>query len=254
MARPTHRPVASNDYYARRFYAPLEEERMDTVVISVGGSILIQDKDDMTYIRKLAKVLIGKTANHKLYVVTGGGRVAREYIRIGRELGASESFLDEIGIDVTRLNARLLITALGEHAYHVPAKTIEEALHAGATHQIVVMGGLHPGFTTDAVAAMMAERVGAARLVNATSVQGVFTADPNKDPKAKMIKKMTYDELIQIVDKSAHEAGPNIVFDPLAAKIVKRSGIKTMVCDGRNLPVLMNAIDDEEFPGTLISD
>jgi len=227
---------------------------MDTVVVSVGGSILIQDKDDITFIRKLAKVLIGKTANHKLYVVTGGGRVAREYIRIGRELGASETYLDEIGIEVTRLNARLLITALGDNAYHVPAKTIEEALHAGKTHQIVVMGGLHPGFTTDAVSAMIAERVNAARLVNATSVAGVFTSDPKKDPCAKMLKKMTFDELIEIVDKSEHAAGPNIVFDPLAAKIVKRSNIRTLVCDGRNLPVLMSAIDNKDFIGTTISD
>ena len=227
---------------------------MDTVVISVGGSILIQDKDDITFIRKLAKVLIGKTANHKLYVVTGGGRVAREYIRIGRELGASETYLDEIGIDVTRLNARLLITALGDHAYHVPAKTIEEALHAGKTHQIVVMGGLHPGFTTDAVSAMIAERVGAARLINATSVAGVFTADPKKDPRAKKLDRMTFDELIEIVDRSDHRAGPNIVFDPLAAKIVKRAGIRTLVCDGRNLPVLMSAIDNKDFTGTIISD
>jgi uridylate kinase len=227
---------------------------MDTVVISVGGSILIQDKDDITFIRKLAKVLIGKTANHKLYVVTGGGRVAREYIRIGRELGASETYLDEIGIEVTRLNARLLITALGDNAYHVPAKTIDEALHAGKTHQIVVMGGLHPGFTTDAVSAMVAERVNAARLVNATSVAGVYTSDPKKDPRAKMLKKLTFDELIKIVDRSEHAAGPNIVFDPLAAKIVKRSNIRTLVCDGRNLPVLMSAIDNKDFTGTIISD
>jgi uridylate kinase len=227
---------------------------MDTVVVSVGGSILIQDKDDITFIRKLAKVLIGKTTNHKLYVVTGGGRVAREYIRIGRELGASETYLDEIGIEVTRLNARLLITALGDNAYHVPAKTIDEALHAGKTHQIVVMGGLHPGFTTDAVSAMIAERVNAARLVNATSVAGVFTSDPNKDPRAKMLKKMTFDELIKIVDKSEHAAGPNVVFDPLAAKIVKRSGIRTLVCDGRNLHVLMSAIENKDFIGTTISD
>jgi uridylate kinase len=65
---------------------------------------------------------------------------------------------------------------------------------------------------------------------------------------------MTFDELIKIVDRSEHEAGPNIVFDPLAAKIVKRSGIRTLICDGRNLPVLMSAIDNKDFTGTTISD
>jgi len=227
---------------------------MDTVVVSIGGSILIQDKDDIGFFKKLAEALLNKSKDHKLYVVTGGGKVAREYIHIGRELGASETYLDEIGIDITRLNARLLITALGETAYHMPARIIEEALQAGKTHQIVVMGGLHPGFTTDAVSAMMAERVSAARLVNATSVPGVYTADPKKDPNAKMIKKMNYDELIGIVDKGERGAGPHIVFDPLAARIIKRSHIKTIVCDGRNLQALMGAIDGDGAAGTLISD
>lgn len=227
---------------------------MDTVVISLGGSILIQEKDDIDFFKKLASMLLDKSKEHKLYLVTGGGRVAREYIHIGRELGASETYLDEIGIDITRLNARLLITALGEAAYHIPARIIEEALQAGKTHQIVVMGGLHPGFTTDAVSAMMAERINAARLVNATSVPGVYTADPKKDPSAKMIKKMKYDELIEIVDKGEKGAGPHIVFDPLAARIIKRSHIKTIVCDGRNLQALTGAIDGNESSGTVISE
>jgi uridylate kinase len=227
---------------------------MDTVVISIGGSILIQEKDDIAFFRKLADMLLEKSNEHKLYIVTGGGKVAREYIHIGRELGASEGYLDEIGIDITRLNARLLITALGEKAYHMPARIIAEALDAGKTHQITVMGGLHPGFTTDAVSAMMAERVNAARLVNATSVPGVFTADPKKDRSAKLIKKMNYDELIEIVDKGEKGAGPHIVFDPLAARIIKRSHMKTIVCDGRNLQALVNSIDGDSSAGTLISD
>jgi len=227
---------------------------MDTVVVSIGGSILIQDKDDIAFFRKLAKALVSKSTEHRLFIVTGGGRMARDYIRIGRELGASETYLDEIGIDFTRLNSRLLITALGESAYHAPARTIDEAMVAAKTHKIVVMGGLHPGFTTDAVSAMMAERVNASLLVNATSVSGVFTADPKKDPQAKMIKKLNYDELIEIVDKGERGAGPNIVFDPLAARIIKRSCMKTIVCDGRNLPSLMSAIDGDESAGTLISE
>ena len=226
---------------------------MDNVVVSIGGSILIQNKDDITFLRKLAKVLIGQSTKHRLFVVTGGGRTAREYIRIGRELGASESYLDEIGIEVTRLNARLLITAIGDRCYHIPAKNIEEAIHAGKSHQIVVIGGLHPGFTTDAVSAMIAERVRASRLVNATAVQGVFTTDPKKDPKAKLIPRMTYDELIGIVDKSEHGAGPNVVFDPLAARIVKRAKINTIVCNGRNLKILMNAIEGDAVSGTVIT-
>ena len=107
---------------------------METVVLSLGGSVLVKDENDTSYLRKLAKILIGVSATQKLYVVVGGGKIARYYIKEGRELGADESFLDEMGIEVTRLNARLLIVALGDHAYHVPPKNYDEALHAGRTH------------------------------------------------------------------------------------------------------------------------
>jgi uridylate kinase len=53
---------------------------MESVVISLGGSVLIQDKEDTAYMRKLAKILLGLSTKYKLFVVTGGGRIARYYI------------------------------------------------------------------------------------------------------------------------------------------------------------------------------
>ncbi|MFY9605660.1 MAG: UMP kinase, partial [Thermoplasmata archaeon] len=66
---------------------------MEPVVLSLGGSVLVREEGDTSYIRKLAKILIGLSAKYKLYIVTGGGRIARYYIRAGRDLGADESFL-----------------------------------------------------------------------------------------------------------------------------------------------------------------
>src|SRR4030065_1713359 len=114
---------------------------MEPVVLSLGGSVLVRDEGDTSYIRKIAKILIGISANKKLYVVTGGGRIARYYIRAGRDLGADEGYLDEMGIEVTRLNARLLITALGDHANHSPPRSYDDAVHSGRLHSIVVLGG-----------------------------------------------------------------------------------------------------------------
>ena len=190
---------------------------------------------------------------YRLFVVVGGGRIARYYIKLARSLGTDESYLDEIGIEVTRLNARMLIVALGENAYHLPAKTFDEALSASKGHKIVVMGGTHPGHTTDAVSAMLGERAGAVRLVNATSVDGVYTADPKKDPEAKRLANMNYKELLEICLKVEPGAGPNIVFDPLGAKIVARSKIETRVVHGRELAELRKAIEGQEFHGTIIS-
>jgi uridylate kinase len=226
---------------------------METVVLSLGGSVLIKENEpDTTYIRALAKILLGISSKYKLYVVTGGGKVARSYIKSGRDLGADETFLDEIGIEVTRLNARLLITALGERAFHAPPKNYDEALHAGKSHQIVVMGGVSPGITTDAVSALLAERVRAKRLVNATSVDGAYTADPKKDPSATRIPSMDHKELVELVGKSPARAGPNNVFDSVGARVLERSRIELAIVDGKDFSNLIDALEGKKFKGTLV--
>ena len=225
---------------------------MDKVVISIGGSILVPDENDVEYIKTLASLLSDLSKTHKLFVVTGGGKIARYYISFGRALSADERYLDELGIEVTRLNARLLIKALGDHVYPKPAANIDEAEEASENHPIVVMGGTAPGHTTDAVSAMLADRVGAVRLVNATSVDGVYDSDPKKNPSAKKFDKMSHEQLIAISSKSEGIAGPTVIFDPDGAKIIAQSKIPLLVCHGRDLDTLKNAISGKEFNGTMV--
>jgi uridylate kinase len=226
---------------------------VESVVISLGGSVLIKDeKPDTAYIRALAKVLIGLSSKYRLFVVTGGGMTARNYIRAGRDLGADESFLDEMGIEVTRLNARLMIVALGERACHTPPKNYDEALHAAKNHSIVVMGGVSPGITTDGVSALLAERVKAKRLVNATSVNGAYTEDPKRNPDAKMIPRMSHKELVSLVSVTPSGAGPNTVFDSVGARVLERSKIILSIVDGRDLANLREALEGKAFSGTLV--
>jgi len=146
---------------------------METVVLSLGGSILAPGEPDAAFLRLLADALRSLARSRRLFVVTGGGRTARAYIEAGRALGAPEPYLDRLGIKITRLNARLLIAALGGKSPDEMPHTIEEAVAAGGSARLVVMGGTTPGHTTDAVAAELAQAVHAARLVNATSVDGV---------------------------------------------------------------------------------
>jgi len=227
---------------------------MESVVLSLGGSVLIKENEpDTSYMRALAKVLLEVSSRHKLYIVTGGGKIARSYIKSGRSLGADETCLDEMGIEVTRLNARLMIIALGDTAFHVPPKNYDEALHAGRSRSIVVMGGVSPGITTDAVSALLAERVKAKRLVNATSVDGAYTADPKKDSSATRIPKMNHKELVELVGTSPTGAGPNNVFDSVGARVLERSKIELAIVDGRSLSNLVEALEGRKFKGTLVS-
>src|SRR3989304_4722583 len=190
---------------------------METVVLSLGGSVLAPGEPDAAFLRTLADALRSLARSRRLFVVTGGGRAARAYMEAGRALGAPEPYLDRLGIKVTRLNARLLIAALGGKSPDEMPHTVEEAVVAGGTSRRVGRGGTTPGHTTDAVAAELAEAVGAARLVNATSVDGVYRADPAKDPTARRLDRVTHDELVRLFGKAHARAGPSIGFDPKGA-------------------------------------
>ncbi len=225
---------------------------MDSVVISIGGSVLVPHESDADYIKALALLLKRISAAYKLYIVTGGGRIARYYIKTGRGLGADEHFLDELGIYVTRLNAKLLGKAIGDVANPEPPKDIEGALEAGKNFQIVIMGGTVPGHTTDAVSAMLAEKVKAMRLVNATSVDGVYDSDPKINRDAKKFNRMSHAQLLEITSRSEGIAGPTVIFDPKGSDIIAKAKIPLYVCHGRDLKALENAITGKEFEGTIV--
>ena len=101
-------------------------------------------------------------------------------------------FCDTIGIGATKLNSALLVAALGDAAPQEIPDTYAQAARLAQPGRIVVMGGVAVGQTTDAVAALLAEYVHADKIIVATSVDGVYTADPEKDPAAKKLERMTH--------------------------------------------------------------
>jgi uridylate kinase len=225
---------------------------MKKVVISLGGSILMPTLEKNT-LREYVPVLRKIAQEHRLFVVVGGGGEARRYIGVVRDLGIDEGTADEIGILITRLNATMLIAALGDDAYPKVAESHADARKFAESGKIVVMGGITPGQTTDAVAAVLAERVGAAVFINATSVDGIYTADPKKDKNATRFDAITPRQLLEIVGGTALGAGSNNVLDIVAARVVERSNIPLVVLDGRDPKNLQNAILKGKFIGTVVS-
>ncbi|MCL2032977.1 MAG: UMP kinase [Methanomassiliicoccaceae archaeon] len=224
----------------------------EKVVVSIGGSILIPGKDDPAYIKRLADTIKEVSEMVQIVIVCGGGRIARYYTETGRDLGGSTYQLDMLGIGATRLNAQLLAVSLNELSSTDIPLTAAEAAEKSTPYNIVVMGGTVPGHTTDAVAAMVAREMRADRVVNATSVEAVYTDDPKKNPSAKRFSRMTIDELGDVVYKE-HGAGRSSVFDPLGIKIAKEEKIDILMVDGRNLAELKNAILGKEISGTYVS-
>ena len=202
------------------------------VVVSIGGSVLVPELDTGRVSAYAETLLDLVEAGHELGVVVGGGPVAREYIEVARGVGADEISLDRIGIEVTRLNARLLAEALGDAAVSHPLEDVEGAREVFQRGAIPVLGGTAPGHTTDAVAAGVAEHADADLLVYATSVDGVFEADPSEDDTAKRFDRLSPAELVDVVGKIELAAGSNAPVDLLAAKLLRRSGLHAVVLDG----------------------
>jgi uridylate kinase len=225
---------------------------MEKVVISLGGSIIIPDDRDGEFLRQFASLLRSLADEHEIYVVCGGGKVARYYIVTCRELGAGEEELDELGIEVTRLNARLLQLAMSPMVYENVPHTVEETASQGGKDTVAIMGGTTPGHTTDAVSAALAERVGASRIVNATSVDGVYSSDPRKDRNSVKFDRLSFQQLDDLMHKGTHGAGRSHVFDPLGAEIVRRCRIPILVVDGRDLGEVGNAVRGQGIKGTII--
>ena len=162
-------------------------------------------------------------------VIAGGGKIARQYISAARGFGADESTLDSIGIEVSRLNARLLIAAIGERAFHSVPRDLDEVNAAAESGKIVVVGGLHPGQSTNATAALIAERVRASRFINATDVDGIYDSDPSRNKNAKMFREITVKECIGILGKENSAAGGYDLMDLVALKVIERSKLPTVV-------------------------
>ncbi|MGC8496907.1 MAG: UMP kinase [Thermoplasmata archaeon] len=225
----------------------------ETIVISLGGSVVVPDTVDTGYIESFTALL--KTYKNKRFcVVVGGGKTARVYIKAARLRGENEYMLDKIGIFATRLNASILLTYLRDLAYPKIPATVDEAAENLDNYSVVVMGGTEPGHTTDAVSVLLAERLNCKRVINATAVDGIYNIDPKKDKNAMLLKKIDYKEAVSLTVSESINAGPNVVLDLLSIKLAERSNIEIDVINGKNLDNFKNCIENRQFHGTVLGE
>ena len=185
-------------------------------VFAVSGSVITGN------LEKLGEIAEALKRDEQILVVTGAGDL-KEYIFASGEYG-NQGEQDLVGIAATRLNARTLMTAM--EAYPDVPETAEEIRVAASTGMDVVMGGLTPGHSTDAVAAIAAEILDA-DLYIATSIDGVYDRDP-EDEDANFLEKVSVEDLRDIISGN-NEAGKHELIDSTALEIIERSDIQTKV-------------------------
>jgi uridylate kinase len=225
--------------------------RIKRIVIKLSGSIFSQDTNHDS-IKNYAQLLIDISNNVQPIVITGGGKIARHYIDLGRSLGSDEANLDIIGIEISRLNAKLLIAALGDQAYSQVPKNLEEVAIAVASGKIVIAGGLHPGQSTNATSALIAETSKASGFVNSTDVDGIYDSDPNVNPNARLFKEITVNECMEILRAERTVAGTYDLMDIIALKVIERSKIPTRVIRS-DVGSIRDAIEGKEIGTKIIT-
>lgn len=221
------------------------------LVIKIGGHLLfpsITSENIIRYSSVIRKLVEG---GHLVQVVVGGGAPARQYIEVARTIGVEEASCDSIGIAISRINAYLLSKSLKDVICPIVPKTFEELNYLIAMGKSLVLGGLQPGQSTNAVAALLAEIIKADMLIVATDVDGIYTEDPKKSSTAKKIDEILVTDLISLVASSEARAGEYRLFDLVALKIIERAGVLTVVIDGRLPENIFRVIAGEKI-GTRI--
>lgn len=203
-------------------------------VFAVGGTVIQENLDQ---IQEFAEAF----PDEQVAVVTGAGRLNRYQSAVKGNNGEK----DLIGIKATRLHAQTLLTAMEESYPELPKKPVE-VQKAAASEQNIVMGGLVPGYSTDAVAATVAELLDA-ELFIATTVDGVYTDDPEEVEDAEKFDEITVEELLDITGGS-NEPGIYSVVDETAVRIIERSNIEAKVFKAS----LENLHNPEKASGTRI--
>jgi uridylate kinase len=224
-------------------------------VISLGGSIVAPDGVDTDFLKKFVSLIrsfIEADAERHFIFVVGGGAPARRYQNAYREISDNNIKNDEadwIGITATRLNAQLVKAVMSEWCTQDVVTNPCEA--DPLTGRVLVAAGWKPGFSTDYIAVLLAERFCADMVINLSNIEKVYTADPKTDPNARPIDKISWADFRVIVGDE-WVPGKNVPFDPVASRHAQKIGLKVICAGGKDLDNFGKILRAEEFFGTEI--
>ncbi|MEM3095346.1 MAG: UMP kinase, partial [Nitrososphaera sp.] len=136
--------------------------------------------------------------------------------------------------------------------YPVVPADLEQVSEAAAGGKIVVTGGLHPGQSTNATAALIAEKVRATKFLNATDVDGIYDSDPNKNKDAKLFKEITVKKCLELLGSENSAAGAYDLMDIVALKVIERSKIPTVVLKSDPATIKSAIANNKPIGGTRI--
>ena len=222
------------------------------IVISLGGSLLTSDFSAKN-IQKYASEILSIAKKHKIIVVIGGGKIARQYINIADNLNVDDYKKDYVAIKLTIANAALFAAGLRDKAnQEIKTTDLEISEQFKNSKKIIICGGTVPGQSTDGVAANLAKKIKADLMINATNINGVYDKNPTEFKDAKKIDKLDYDNFLSILKNNEQAPGKYGLCDYGAVEILQKEKIPLIVIDGRDPKEISNAIDGTHH-GSIVS-
>jgi len=225
----------------------------NTVVISLGGSLIFPHEINVDFLKQFKKVIIDYIKKgHKVVLVTGGGSICRMYQKAAIKLNESvvSKELDWMGIKATKVNAELVRIMFGDLAYYKVLDRPDEKLDE-QDKLIIVAGGWKPGASSDNMAVNLAKKFKTKKVINLSNIDYVYDRDPKKYADAKKIKLISWSDFLKIVG-AKWEPGANLPFDPIASQLAQKLKLEVVILNGKKLKNLANYLNNQKFIGTKI--
>lgn len=182
----------------------------DLVVVKLGGQSIIDRGREV--VMPLINEIVAARKEHQLLIMTGGGTRSRHAYAIALDLGMPTGVLAKLGSSISEQNALMIALLLAPYGgvkigqdelVKLPAYLALGAipvLHAMPPYslwEIPTGDGRIPAHRTDVGTFLTAEVLGARRCILLKDEQGLFTADPKKDPQAEFIQEIEAAELLR---------------------------------------------------------
>lgn len=230
---------------------------MSTKILSVGGSIVAPEYPDTEFVKEFVKMIKDYLSNNKddkLILVIGGGGPARIYQKAFREVAeisetSEVDAADWIGIMATRLNAQFIKASFGELCQN--DVVTDPTIPLTFSGRILLAAGWKPGFSTDNDAVLLAEKFNADTVVNLSNIEKVYTDDPRKNPNAKPLDEISWEDFRKMVGDE-WVPGKNCPFDPIASKKAQELKLTVICAGGKNIKNTLAILEGKHYIGTTI--
>jgi uridylate kinase len=226
-----------------------------TVIISLGGSLIVPDEIDWKFVKDFKKLIEKQIKKGcKFIIITGGGKTARKYIDAAVKIdGVTDEDKDWIGIHATRMNAHFIRTIFRRHAHpRINRNPNDLEDFYNFKESILIAAGWKPGWSTDYCAVLLGKYLDIKNIINLSNIDYVYTKDPRKFPEAKKIENISWKNFRKMVGDK-WDPGMNAPFDPIASKLAQEEAIEVAIMNGKNLENLENYLEDKKFRGTIIN-